>query len=316
MFLRQTEQGKYRQMLQTMADKERGCEGCWGDGGGQHVGRDDPRHISCQQAGVGFGQLMSQGDQELPEDLLGKATTPAASLPCAYGDALAFQAAGKALQPKEGRSACFTVAVHRVSSLCNLSTSLLLNGPKGNCWAVGTHQTQHAAPPCLAPGGWGVPRGQRPTEVPGERPGGQTPQGPPGSCRDCGEVPRTGLVGRDTERLGWGWGGCSAGRGWCVPLVSWSSAGLRGRDLLELACPWAVPCHLPPVPPGLGTTRWGSRRRGKQLSQWGTGVLRILAKARPGSSVVSTAVQRGKPSPLAGLWRWWPHVWCCPSSPH
>lgn len=260
MFLRQTEQGKYPQMLQTMADKERGCEGCWGDGGGQHVGRDDPRHISCQQAGVGFGQLMSQGDQELPEDLLGKATTPAASLPCAYGDALAFQAAGKALQPKEGRSACFTVAVHRVSSLCNLSTSLLLNGPKGNCWAVGTHQTQHAAPPCLAPGGWGVPRGQRPTEVPGERPGGQTPQGPPGSCRDCGEVPRTGLVGRDTERLGWGSGGAAlVGDGVC-PLCPGHRQGWGDETFWSWRVPELSPATCPLYPQALA--RRGEAREG------------------------------------------------------
>lgn len=74
---------------------------------------------------LGSGRPTSQGLQELPEDLLCKAMTPATSLHCANGEALAFQAAGKAFQPEEGRRLCFTIALCGVNSLCNSSISLL-----------------------------------------------------------------------------------------------------------------------------------------------------------------------------------------------
>lgn len=71
------------------------------------------------------------------------------------------------------------------------------------------------------------------------------PKDPQAAAMTVGKCPGLGWW-EGHGAAGLGLGGCSAGRGWCVPLVSWSSAGLRGRDLLELACPWALPCPLYP----------------------------------------------------------------------
>lgn len=64
---------------------------------------------------------MSQGLQELLEDLLSKAMTPETSLHC-----VDVEAVGKASQPEERRSSCFAVAaVHGVKVSV---THLLLKG--------------------------------------------------------------------------------------------------------------------------------------------------------------------------------------------
>lgn len=72
---------------------------------------------------------MSQGLQELLEDLLSKAMTPETSLHCVDGEA-----AGKAFQPEEGRISCFVIAAVRGVKVS--VTHLLLKGAVG--WSVGT----------------------------------------------------------------------------------------------------------------------------------------------------------------------------------
>lgn len=92
----------------------------------QQVGGNVCRRISVSRLELDSGRPTSQGLQELPEDLLCKAMTPATSLHCANGEALAFHAAGKAFNQKRGEDyAVWAIAVCGVNSLSNSSTSLL-----------------------------------------------------------------------------------------------------------------------------------------------------------------------------------------------